>query len=57
MKIISLTDDYFWKRDLDTYATHFTLPPAKQIPSYHCADSSKKHNFFFALENLFAVFI
>ena len=30
MKIISFTDDYFWKRDPDTYITHFTLPPAKQ---------------------------
>ena len=28
--IILLTDDYFWKRDHDTYTTHFTLPPAKQ---------------------------
>ncbi len=28
--IILLTDDYFWKRDPDTYITHFTLPPAKQ---------------------------
>ena len=30
MKMISFTDDYFWKRDPDTYTTHFTLPPAKQ---------------------------
>ena len=30
MKINLLSDDYFWKRDPDTYTTHFTLPPAKQ---------------------------